>query len=409
MFTFLKIVLSFLILLISFVLATYLLIPFICLCGYLFFRIFRMQTPLEKKEIIYNKNFSFGLIITAHQDYSMVPPLIDSILKQTYGFFKAYVVLDDTSPNILKINNPKVVNLEPNQPLNSKIGSISFAIDNFQELHDVIIIVDADNLLDPGYLFNVNKYFQKGYQVVQTNFRPKNNDTVFARLDAIGDMFNFFIERQVRYYFNISSTIWGSGVAIDAKLYNKAIYKDSLGGFDRKLQAYLVTKVERIAFSEEAILYDEKISTGKSLETQRTRWINSYFKYFKESAEIFFKGIKAGNFNLIYFGFNVMRPPLFLTISLFMVLTGITYFISPIYTLIGCIIIIVFVSSFTLIVLIKGGFSYLKTMLYMPLFILRQFMALRRIGEAKKSFMKTSHSNVIYIDEILSRNTEANK
>ena len=162
----------------------------------------------------------------------------------------------------------------------------------------------------------MNAYFQKGYKAVQADFKAKNIDTPFARMDAIGDIFNFFVEREMRMELGLSAAIWGSGIAIDLALYKEVIYHNFLGGFDKRLQAHLVQRVPLIAFAKDAILYDEKIMSGASLQTQRTRWLNAQFKYFKLGWSVLLKGIRRKSFNQAYFAFITLRPPLFILFGL---------------------------------------------------------------------------------------------
>jgi hypothetical protein len=39
-----------------------------------------------------------------------------------------------------------------------------------------------------------------------------------------------------------------------------------------------------------------------------------------------------------------------------------------------------------------------------PFFVLRQVMALFKMGKAKKSFLKTQHTELVFIDDILKKN-----
>ena len=272
----------------------YLLIPTFSLLSYFFIKLFGIKDPYQRKPFLSNKNFEFGIIITAHQEPQFILPLVDSILKQTYPHFRIYVVADDCDTKGLQFTDARVMVVKPEPALHSKIKSIRFALSHFFKKPDAVIILDSDNLIHPRFLEVINNYFRKGYKVVQADFKPKNSDTLYARMDAIGDMYNFFLDREMRMKLGISSSIWGSGVAIDYDLYNEIEYSSFLGGFDKKMQAHLVQRVPRMAFAPEAVLYDEKISSGKSLEVQRTRWISSYFTYFKDSWAIFWNGIKKG-------------------------------------------------------------------------------------------------------------------
>jgi cellulose synthase/poly-beta-1,6-N-acetylglucosamine synthase-like glycosyltransferase len=386
-------------------LAVYIALPALLLISYGLICLFRIKTPFERRPFLTEKQFEFGLIITAHQETEFVIPLVDSILKQTYQRFHVYIVADDCPPGALSFSDPRITILSPEPPLHSKIRSIRYALDRFLRPHDALIILDVDNLLHPSFLQVMNLHFRKGYKVVQADFKPKNTDTHFARLDAIGDMFNFFIEREARMRIGLSSAIWGSGVAIDYHLYREVEYADMLGGFDKKLQAHLVQNVNRIAFAPAAILYDEKIISGQSLENQRTRWLSAYFKYFGVSFHILARGLKKFDPNLVYFGFNTIRPPLFIVVGGAFLLMAIDYFFSPALTLTWALLLLSFLVSFILIVAIKGKDSrYIKTLALMPLFVLRQVAALLKMKKARKSFLKTRHDRLIFIDDLLGKN-----
>ena len=315
-----------------------------------------------------------------------------------------YIVADDCQDQIPNLLDNRINVIIPESPLHSKIKSIDFAVSKMDNETDAIIIFDADNLIHPDFIQTINNYFKKGFKVVQSNFKPKNIETHFARMDAIGDMFNFFMEREVRMYIGISSCIWGAGIAIDYDLYKKVEYTKFLGGFDKKLQSYLVQSVRHIAFAPTAILYDEKISSGASLEKQRTRWIRSYFDYFKENLSILLKGFRKKKINLIFFGFLTLRPPLFLVLSLGFLFTLINFFIDVNIFYIWLCILLSFVLSFVTIILIKSrNIKYLKSLLFLPLLIFRQFIALFNIKKAKKTFLPTEHTALIYITDILKK------
>lgn len=389
-------------LLIQALMAIYIALPALLLLSYGLVRLLGIRTPFQRKPYLTDKDFDFGLIITAHQETDFVPPLVDSILKQTYPHFQAYIIADDCPPGVLGFPDTRVSVLEPSPALHSKIKSIHYALDHFQRRHDAFIIVDVDNLLHPSFLETMNAYFRKGYKVVQADFKPKNTDTHFARLDAIGDMFNFFVEREARMRLGLSSAIWGAGIAIECDLYREIEYADLLGGFDKKLQAHLAQHVRRIAFAPEAILYDEKVITGQSLENQRTRWLNSYFKYFGESFAILLNGLKKADFNLVYFGYNTIRPPLFIVFGGALACLAVDYFVRPDLAIAWLLILLSFVLSFIVIVIMKGKtMRYLQTLVLMPLFVLRQVAALFKIKKAKRSFLKTRHERLIYIDDLV--------
>jgi cellulose synthase/poly-beta-1,6-N-acetylglucosamine synthase-like glycosyltransferase len=182
----------FLFLLIQLVFLLYVLVPFFSLLIYAVVKLFKIQSPYQRKKAEVNKNFEFGIIITAHQETEFIFPLVDSIQRQAYQNFFVYIVADDCEITNLQFTDSRIRVLSPSPALHSKIKSISYGLSQFIQKHDAVIILDADNLIHPSFLDVINKHFQKGYKVVQADFKPKNTDSVYARMDAIGDVFNFF-------------------------------------------------------------------------------------------------------------------------------------------------------------------------------------------------------------------------
>ncbi len=386
--------------------AIYLVLPFIFLLVYLAKKISRTRYNIGKKNDIHPADFDFATIITAHQNTELVPALIDSLLKQQYSNYLIYVVADDCKDNNLRYDDPRVILLEPENGLHAKIRSIDFAIQNFRRQHDALIILDSDNLVHPRFLSVLNQYFRKGFRAVQSNLQPKNADSVFARIDAMGDTFYNFIEREVRMELGLSSAIWGSGIAIETGLYRQIVYDSLLGGFDKRIQADLVRQIPQLAFAREAIIYDEKISTGASLEKQRTRWIHAYFKYLKLGWQTFTLGIRQMNFNLAFFGFINLRPPFFLLGCMAVVACILSYWAKPWLFFSWLTILILFIFSFFAIIVLKS--SNKKTVwsiFFMPVFVIYQMAALIHLRRARKTFLKTEHHKLIYIEDLLPNET----
>lgn len=384
-------------------LAAYLLQPTLLLLVYVFKVLFTKHNKTSVPASV--KEHSFAVIVTAHKNLQLVPPLVDSVLKQTYGNFTVYVVADGCEDTNIGYNDhPKVKVLSPEVPLNAKIRSIDYAINHFDASHDVLIILDADNLLHPEYLTVLNGYFNNGYRAVQTNMLAKNNDSVFAKLDAAGNYFSNFIDRRMRMEMGLSANIWGLGIAIETSLYKEVIYQNFLGGFDKKIQADIVKLIPQLAYAEDAFVYDEKIDSGDAMETQRTRWINAYFKYFKYGWDVFVTGFKRGSFNLIFFGFNLLRPPLFLQLSGAIFFAFINYWIDPSLTVAWLGAFVVFPMSFVCIVAVMStDKSILNSLFYLPVVFLRQLRAFLHIGRANKAFLQTQNNKVIYIEDLLKK------
>lgn len=360
------------------------------------------QKLLKRYRVTNDKEFDFAAIITAHQDARFIMPLVDSLLKQKYENYVIYVVADDCDIRNLQINDPKVVMLKPQIALHAKIKSIKYAVDRFIRDHDALIIFDSDNLAHPNFLSNLNQYFQRGFKVVQANMLSKNLDSSFARLDALGHTYHNFLERQVKMELGITSSILGLGLAIDMNIYKEVVFKNELGGFDKKLQVHLTLSVPAIAYAKDVLVYDEKVESGAAFEKQRTRWIYTYFEYFNDSIYFLRRSLKNFNAGRLLLAFNMLRPPMFMTISMALVCMALWFFIRPLYGWLWLALLLLYTINFILIATTQSQQKGISTaFFFIPAMVFRQFRSLFRIKQAKKSFLKTEHQKVIYIKELL--------
>lgn len=357
---------------------------------------------LDRYPLQIDKDFDFAAIITAHQDGRFIPPLVDSLLKQHYTHFMIYVIADDCDISTMKFANEKVVLLKPETPLHAKIKSLRYAVQHYKRKHDAVIIFDSDNLAHPKFLFNLNQYFQRGFKVVQANMLSKNLNSSYSKLDAVGHIYHNFLERQVKMELGCTSSILGLGLSIDMDIYNKVDYKNELGGFDKKLQIHLTESVPMIAYAKDVIVYDEKIEDGAAFEKQRTRWIFTYFEYFKENFNFLLRAFAAFNFGRLLFGYSLLRPPMFLTISIAICCMVAGFFIYPLIGWLWIALLLLYAVNFILIITTQSQQKKAAAgLLLIPALALRQFKSLLRIGRARNNFLKTRHQHVVYINDIL--------
>ncbi len=351
------------------------------------------------------QHFSFAAIITAHKDTRFLPPFIDSLNKQTYPHFKAYIVADDCDISaITHLQNEAVTILRPQTPLHSKTSSIRFAIDHFDLSHDVIVIFDADNLLHPTYFEHLNRYFVAGFQAVQTHMLSKNIGSGIARVDSLGHIYNTFTERSSKMELGFHSAILGLGIAVRSGIYKQLVYNTKLGGFDKILQVHLAKSTRQIGFAQDCIVYDEKVESGEALEKQRTRWIFTYFKYLHLGFSLVWHGVQKLRPGAFLLGTSMVRPPLFILVALALLLTVLNFVLLPLLQWVWPISLGVFFLTYTAIIATESKQQgMLAAMLFIPAMVIRQVKALLKIKTATKDFLQTRHEHVIYIDEILER------
>ncbi len=336
----------------------------------------------------------YGIIVTAYEQVDSLPPVIASLLRLNYSNYLIYIVADKCDITGLNFNDDRVILLRPEETLASNTRSHFYAIRNFKREHERLTIIDSDNLVDPEYLRELDKLFNKNFLAVQGVREAKNLNTTYACLDAARDIYYHFYDGKVLLGIGSSATLAGSGMAFTTKLYRDSLENTDItgAGFDKVLQSIIVGRDLRIAFTGKAIVYDEKTTQSDQLVKQRSRWINTWFKYFTFGFTLLFKGIRNFSRNQFIFGLILLRPPLFifLILSVFCLIANL--FISITVALVWLVGLCTFVLGFY-IALAKSDTDkrIWQSLINIPKFIFYQVLSLLKVRNANKHSVATTH------------------
>jgi len=332
----------------------------------------------------------YGIIVTAYEQVTAIPDVVASLLKLNYQNYLIYIVADKCDISSLHFDDERVIILRPEETLASNTRSHFYAINRFKRPHSRLTIIDSDNLTDPEYLNQLDLYFAAGYHAVQGVRDAKNLNTTYARLDAARDIYYHFYDGKILFGVGSSATLAGSGMAFTTQLYRDCLeHLDVTGaGFDKVLQHAILSRNQRIAFAEHAVVYDEKTTQSDQLVKQRSRWINTWFKYFSLGFGLLFKG----SWNQFVFGLILLRPPLFIFLILSAFFMFANVFISATAVIIWLLAFIIFVLGFYL-ALAKSDTDkrIYQSLVNIPKFIFYQVLSLLKVRKANKHSVATTH------------------
>jgi len=379
-----------------------------------FFNVLLSRFVTEKVNPKSDRETDFGNIITAYRNADIAKGLVQSLLQQKHQNHHIYLVADKCDISSWDIEHEKLTVLRPEEPLNLKAKSIIHAIENFVRPHEYISVFDADNLAHPDFLPTINRYVNAGHRSIQGQRTAKNLDTFYACADATGEFYKNYIERYVPYLIGSSSVISGSGMAVEAELYKaylaspeidqgKHLWKKMLQE-DKILQNFLLRKNERIVYAWDAVVYDEKVTSGDAVETQRTRWLYSYFQNIPNSLGILRRAITNFSWNQWLFGWITITPPMFIMLFSAMALAVLGFFLQPMVGLALVAAIGIFaLTIFWTLYLSKAPKPIWNAIWSLPLFVLKQFTALFKMGNPNKNFKHTEHKVSVSVEDVLEK------
>ncbi len=346
------------------------------------------------RQYVVQAEADYGIIVTAYEETELIPDVVHSLLKLNYSNFIVYIVADKCDISNLVFDDDRIVVLRPENVLASNIESHFYAIRSFKRRHERITILDSDNLVDKDYLNEINKFFDRGYLGVQGIRKPKSVDTVYSALDALRDIYYHFYDGKILFRLGSSSTLSGSAMAFTTTLYEECLrdHKISKAGFDKVLQFEIVRRGLKIAFSENAIVYDEKTSRTSQLVQQRSRWVYTWFKYYTYGFKLVGKGLRSLNLNQLLFGIILLRPPLFIFLLLSVSLMILNFWVNPQIAFIWTIAMSLFLLGFFIPLFNSPVDKRIKSsIIYIPAFIFYQLLSLFRINSLHKSSIATKH------------------
>jgi len=332
--------------------------------------------------------------------------------------FKIFLVADSLLPTTLNLLRTFDINvIEVDFDVSTVTKSIKLGINLIDHREfPITLICDADNVLAPDFLKKMNNVFSAGYLAVQGCRFTKNVNTPMAILDSVSEMINNHLYRKGTYSIGLSSALIGSGMAFNTSLLQDCMkVNNAFNGWDRELQLLLSEREITIAYLENAICYDEKVSNQTAFKNQRTRWLASQFTTLREHFfEAFLHLGKKGGIN--YFQFAILFN-LFLTrllnigllgtlalIDLFIFLIFKPTFLLPPYYWLALFLLY----GISLILAIPKNFlnrRLFSSLLKLPGTFLEMFFLLFKTKDAKTKFYHTEHT----INEVETSLHERNK
>lgn len=277
----------------------------------------------KKKEY---KQHTMGVVVSARNEEAVIGNLIDSLQKSDYpkDLYKIFVIADNCTDSTAQICRDKGCYVfERNDT--EHIGK-GYALNYlFTKLHteerykDIVpeayIIFDADNIVKPNFITEINKVYDDGYELI-TSYRNSKN---FGK-NWISSGYGLWFLHEARHLNNsrmilhTSCAIGGTGFLISQKVVKEYDnWKFFTMTEDVECATDFATTGRKAGYCGSAEFYDEQPTTFKQSYVQRERWAKGYYQVLHKYFGKLVKG-SFGNFSC-WDMFTTLFPALFLTIG----------------------------------------------------------------------------------------------
>ena len=230
------------------------------------------------------RNLRFAVLIPAYGEDGVIEECVRACLAQQYPAFcyDTVVISDHMQPQTnARLSTLPIRLIEVHFRQSTKVKALNAAMRTLETNYDIALVLDADNLIPPTYLDQLNRTFANpAVEVVQTHRVAKNLNNDMALLDAVSEEINNSIFRLGHVNLGMSAALIGSGMAFRYPLFRSVMAKmKAVGGFDRELELRLLYAGKRFYYMQDTYVYDEKIQSRADFSRQRRRWISAQLHY----------------------------------------------------------------------------------------------------------------------------------
>lgn len=308
--------------------ATFQIFVFLITGYYLVLGLFGVYRKKDIKD--YTPNNKFAMIVAAHDEEIVIGNLIESMKKQNYPkeLFDIYVIADNCTDKTAQIARSYGVTV-CERTVDDKRGkgyALEWMFDKLFKMdksYDSITIFDADNLVHPDFLKEINSKMNQGYKVVQGYIDSKNpNDSWIATSYSIAFWSQNRLFQLSRNNVGLSNQIGGTGFSIATETLKELGWGATCLTEDLEFTCKIVLSGQKVGLAYDAKIYDEKPLKLKQSWIQRRRWMQGFTDVASRYClKLMKKAIKERKWYVFDAALYVLQPFVTLLIGVAAVLT----------------------------------------------------------------------------------------
>ncbi len=222
--------------------------------------------------------YTYLILYPAYNEDRVIVSSVRKFLDQYYPpeSFHLVVISDHMQPETNRqLAELPITLLQPVFEKSSKAKAMQYAMEHIQDDYDYVVILDADNVVEPHFLEQLNEECALGYKAIQCHRCAKNSDNDIAVLDGVSEEINNTIFRKAHNRVGLSSALIGPGMCFDYHWFRENVYKLTTAGEDRELEALLLKQKVYIQYEPDIHVFDEKVSNKDNFQKQRLRWMTA--------------------------------------------------------------------------------------------------------------------------------------
>lgn len=227
----------------------------------------------------------FLVLVPAHNEAAVIGDIIDNLNQMDYPreLYDFYIIADnctDGTAEVARGHGAQVIiteNEEPDAPTGKPIAlkKALETLGDYQDRYDLLMIFDADNLMDCSMFREVNsQYLDKGKpDFIQCYLGAKNKKGVVAWFYYTSYTITNRFFQLAKHRLGLNCSIGGTGFAMStAYLHQRGGWTTMSLTEDFEIQVEATLEGRRILWNHAARVYDEKPTRLAASMRQKLRW-----------------------------------------------------------------------------------------------------------------------------------------
>ena len=360
---------------------------------------FAMVYVFQRKKKEYStyqlKQSSFLILYPAYKEDAVIQHSVRQFLEQNYpkDLFQVAVISDHMKDDTnLQLSQLPITLHTLTFDKSSKARALQYAMQHTEKSYDYVVILDADNVVLPDFLEQLNASCQKSYQAIQCHRCAKNSDNNIAVLDGASEEINNTIFRKAHNTVGLSSALIGSGMCFAFEWFKHHVDLLNSAVEDRELESHLLQEKVYIKFEENIHVFDEKVSNRDNFERQRLRWLNGQLQTLLIMLPNIPHAIASGNINYIDKTIQQALIPRSILLVLIPIFSLIMLLLAPVWSIKWwALFLVLCISLYIAIPARMRNSTVFGKLTSFPRLALKMLKNLFRLNKNNKDFLHTTH------------------
>ena len=289
---------------------------------------------LKDKPLLKTKKHKFMAIIPAHHEAGVVANLIESLKNQEYDkdLLDIYVIADNCTDDTAEVARKAgaIVYERFDETKKTKGFALQWFLNKKVEDgsdYDAFCVFDADNIVMPDFIEQMNKKLCQGEEIVQ-GYRDIKNPTD-SWVSAGYAIFYWTMNRfyhLARYNVGLSPLINGTGFMVKMDIVRQEGWNTKTLTEDIEFSLKSIAKGRRLGWAVDAKVYDEQPIGFKQSWSQRSRWTVGHLQCVKYYTMDLLKGVVKNRTLMNFDGFlYILGIPMMLITFLLLAVNSVIF------------------------------------------------------------------------------------